>query len=93
MILIREIVQHAFTTGCLTVEAEEQLRQLLRKKYDANDLKAFMLLQQAAMSGSVRQESRERALYECAVSKPTASDRAILSCVLADRTSATRVMA
>lgn len=60
MLLIREIVQHAFTTGCLTIEAENQLRQLLRNKYDARDLKAFMLLQQAAMSGSVRQESRER---------------------------------
>ncbi len=90
MILIREIVEHAFTTGCLTVEAEEQLRQLLQKKYDANDLKAFMLLQQAAMSGSVKQESREQALYECAASKRIASDRAILSCGLADRTTATR---
>jgi hypothetical protein len=60
MIMIREIVQHAFATGCLTIEAENQLRQLLRTKYDAKDLKAFMLLQQAAMSGSVRQESREQ---------------------------------
>lgn len=64
MILIREIVQHALATGCLTVEAEEQLRQLLRKKYDAKDLNAFMVLQQAAMSGAIRQESRERALHE-----------------------------
>ncbi|MBW4692654.1 MAG: hypothetical protein KME27_12915 [Lyngbya sp. HA4199-MV5] len=60
MMLIREIVQHAFATGCLTIQAENQLRQLLRTKYDAKDLKAFMQLQQAAMSGSVRQESRER---------------------------------
>lgn len=59
MMLIREIVQHAFATGYLTIQAENQLRQLLRSKYDANDLKAFMQLQQAAMSGSVRQESRE----------------------------------
>jgi len=60
MIMIREIVQHAFATGYLTLEAENQLRQLLRTHYDAKDLKAFMLLQQAAMSGSIRQESRER---------------------------------
>lgn len=59
MMLIREIVQHAFATGCLTIQAENQLRQLLRTEYDANDFKAFMQLQQAAMSGSVRQESRE----------------------------------
>ena len=60
MLLIREIVQHALATGYLTIEAENQLRQLLRTKYDANDLNAFMLLQQAAMSGSIRQESRDR---------------------------------
>ncbi|MBD1862063.1 MULTISPECIES: hypothetical protein [Trichocoleus] len=59
MLLIREIVQQAFTSGCLTVEAEEQLRKLLAKKYDAQDLRAFMKLQQATMSGVVKQESRE----------------------------------
>lgn len=88
MILIREIVQNAFATGCLTVEAEEQLRQLLRKKYDANDLKAFMLLQQAAMAGAIRQESRELALYD-----RTRSNRAISDHVVAAYTIATRVMA
>lgn len=60
MLLIREIVQHALATGSLTIEAENQLRQLLRTKYDASDLNAFMLLQQAAMSGSIRQESRDQ---------------------------------
>lgn len=59
MILIRELVQQAIATGYLTVEAEEQLRQLLTKKYDREDLTAFMRLQQAAMAGNVRQESRE----------------------------------
>lgn len=59
MFLIRELVQQALITGYLTVEAEEQLRQLLRKKYDLDDLDAFMRLQHAAMSGHVKQESRE----------------------------------
>ncbi|MBW4489629.1 MAG: hypothetical protein KME12_17740 [Trichocoleus desertorum ATA4-8-CV12] len=59
MLLIREIVQQALASGCLTVEAEEQLRQLLAKKYDIQDLQAFMKLQQATMSGLVKQESRE----------------------------------
>ncbi|MCA1993589.1 MAG: hypothetical protein LDL41_16330 [Coleofasciculus sp. S288] len=59
MILIRDVVQQAFTTGCLTVEAEEQLRQLLKTKYDLDDLKAFMRLQQATMEGLLRQESRD----------------------------------
>lgn len=59
MLLIRNVVQQALTTGYLTIEAEEQLRQMLTKKYDREDLKAFMKLQQAAMSGRVKQESRE----------------------------------
>ena len=59
MFLIREVVQHALTTGYLSVEAEEQLRHLLQKKYDLDDLDAFVNLQQAAMSGLVKQESRE----------------------------------
>ncbi|MBD1920345.1 hypothetical protein H6F77_04330 [Microcoleus sp. FACHB-831] len=65
MILIRELVQQAIATGYLTVEAEEQLRQLLAKKYDREDLTAFMRLQQAAMAGNVRQESRELLTAQC----------------------------
>ncbi|HEY9749368.1 MAG TPA: hypothetical protein V6C63_11850 [Allocoleopsis sp.] len=59
MPLIREIVQQALASSCLTIEAEEQLRQLLAQKYDSQDLRAFMQLQQATMSGLVKQESRE----------------------------------
>lgn len=56
---IREIVQQALITGYLTLEAEDQLRQLLLTKYDWEDFKAFIRLQQEAMEGRVRQESRE----------------------------------
>ena len=59
MTLIREIVQQALMAGYLTVEAEDQLRHLLTKKYDLEDLNAFRSLQQAAMAGRVKQESRE----------------------------------
>jgi hypothetical protein len=59
MNLIREIAQQALTTGYLSVEAENQLRQLLSKKYDWEDFRAFIRLQQEAMEGRVRQESRE----------------------------------
>lgn len=59
MYLIREVVQQALKTGYLTLAEENQLRQLLQKKYDLEDLDAFILLQQAAMSGEVKQESRE----------------------------------
>lgn len=59
MLLIRDVVQQAITTGYLSVAAEEQLRKLLRTKYDSEDFNAFMSLQEAASSGKVRQESRE----------------------------------
>ncbi|NEP56220.1 MAG: hypothetical protein F6K31_04240 [Symploca sp. SIO2G7] len=59
MILIREIVHQALTTGYLSLEAEEQLRQLLQTKYGSEDLRAFTKLQLAAMAGLVKQESRE----------------------------------
>ncbi|BAU65443.1 MAG: hypothetical protein Kow0049_22870 [Stanieria sp.] len=59
MELIREVVQHALKTGYLTVEAEEKLRSMLKRKYEVEDFEAFILLQQAAMLGKVKQESRE----------------------------------
>ncbi|WP_446346079.1 hypothetical protein [Coleofasciculus chthonoplastes] len=58
IMLIREIVQQALTTRYLTSEAEDQLRRLLRSKYDSQDLRAFMQLQNAVMEGQVQQESR-----------------------------------
>lgn len=59
MKLIREVVKQALKTGYLTLEAEENLRKMLKNKYDLEDLEAFINLQQAAMVGMVRQESRE----------------------------------
>ena len=59
MILIRDVVEQAMASGYLTLEAENELRRLLRRKYDLEDLNAFLALQQAAMSGKVKQESRE----------------------------------
>jgi hypothetical protein len=59
MLLIRNVVQQALSTGYLTLEAEDQLRQMLARRYDREDLNAFMTLQQAAMTGRVKQESRE----------------------------------
>ncbi len=57
--MIREIVKQALNTGYLTVEAEEKLKMMLRNKYELEDLEAFIDLQQAAMIGIVKQESRE----------------------------------
>lgn len=57
--LIREVVKQALNTGYLTIEAEEKLRAMLRGKYELEDFEAFINLQQAAMLGLVKQESRE----------------------------------
>jgi hypothetical protein len=59
MNLIRDLVQQAIEQGYLTIEAEEKLRVMLRKKYDLEDFEAFITLQQAAMTGRVKQQSRE----------------------------------
>ncbi|WP_254567870.1 hypothetical protein [Oscillatoria sp. HE19RPO] len=60
MNVISQIVQQALVTGYLTIEAEERLRLLLQQtQYNLEDFQAFMTLQQEAMKGRVRQESRE----------------------------------
>jgi hypothetical protein len=59
MLTIRDIVKEAIAIGYLTLEAEDQLRQLLTRKYEMEDFKAFMKLQYAAMDGIVKQQSRE----------------------------------
>lgn len=56
---ISDLVQQALKTGYLTLAAEDQLRSLLQTKNAPEELTAFMKLQQAAMEGNVRQESRE----------------------------------
>ncbi|MBD2498362.1 hypothetical protein [Nostoc sp. FACHB-280] len=62
MTRIRDVVHQALATGYLTVEAENQLRHLLTTRYDLEDFNAFMSLQEAAMNGKVKQESRERSV-------------------------------
>jgi hypothetical protein len=57
--MIYEVVQQALSAGYLTVEAEDQLRRLLKAKNNFEDLKAFFVLQQAVMEGRVKQQSRE----------------------------------
>ncbi len=56
---INDIVQQALTTGYLSVADENQLRQLLQQKLNADDLNAFWTLQNAVMTGCVKQQSRE----------------------------------
>lgn len=60
MASISDLVQKTLKAGYLTIEAEEQLRKLLATHYNLEDLNAFVTLQEAAMMGRVKQESRER---------------------------------
>jgi len=57
---IRDLALQAIKAGYLTLEAEEKLRYLMSNHYGHEDFLAFMRLQEAAMQGKVRQESRER---------------------------------
>ena len=59
MVRIREVVEQAIKTGYLTLQAEEELRLMLKNKYELEDFEAFIQLQQAARIGTVKQESRE----------------------------------
>ncbi len=65
--MISKIAEQALNTGYLTLEAEENLKLMLRNKYELEDLEAFIDLQQATMLGIVKQESRElfAALVKC----------------------------
>ncbi len=66
MSCIRDVVQNALSTGYLSIDAENQLRQILQTaEYDSEDISVFAGLQLAAMSGQVKQESRER--YQLAI--------------------------
>ena len=59
MVRIRELVEEALRTGYLTLQAEEELRLMLKTKYELEDFEAFIQLQRAARIGAVKQESRE----------------------------------
>ncbi|MGL4503948.1 MAG: hypothetical protein ACRC78_20505 [Planktothrix sp.] len=63
---VRDVVQEVMSTGYLTLNLENKLRGMLQTThYDSEDIHAFANLQLAAMSGKVKQESRE--LYQSAV--------------------------
>lgn len=59
MSTIREIVYKVLQSGYLTLETEEQLRQMFAVRYDLDDIEALTQLQQAAITGLVKQQSRE----------------------------------
>ncbi|SKB11221.1 conserved hypothetical protein [Planktothrix sp. PCC 11201] len=65
-IRVRDVVQEVMSAGYLSLNMENQLRRMLQTThYDSEDVHAFANLQLAAMSGKVKQESRE--LYQLAI--------------------------
>lgn len=58
MSTISKIVQKVLKNGYLSVEVEEQLRQLFKIRYSLDDIEALTRLQKATTSGLVKQESR-----------------------------------
>jgi len=56
---IREIVYQVLQSGYLTVEIEEQVRQMFAVRYDLDDIEALTRLQQATILGRVKQQSRD----------------------------------
>ncbi|MDB9314207.1 hypothetical protein PN462_13930 [Spirulina sp. CS-785/01] len=60
MATIRDIAQEAITYRFLSLDAENQLRQLLATTCQPEDLRAFCRLQAEIMEGRVTQEAREK---------------------------------
>lgn len=59
--MIRKLVNQTLEQGYLTLNVEEELRDLLQTtRYSKEDFEAFIRLQNAAIDGLVTQESRER---------------------------------
>ncbi|WP_082127237.1 hypothetical protein [Calothrix sp. 336/3] len=64
--MIRSLIESAFETGCLSVESEGLLHQvLMTKSYNSEDLLALKALSEAVKAGRIKREaSRKNQLIE-----------------------------
>jgi hypothetical protein len=63
--MIRTIVESAFQTGCLSVESEGLLHQVLATKcYKSDDLLAVTELYEAVRAGQIKREASSRVVME-----------------------------
>lgn len=61
MKMIRAIVESALKTGCLSVESEGLLHQMLvSKSYQASDLAALQALYEGVLSGQIQREASSK---------------------------------
>ncbi len=63
--MIRTIVESAFQTGCLSVESEGLLHQVLATKcYQSDDLLALTALYDAVRAGQIKREASSKLLMD-----------------------------
>ncbi|MBR8833897.1 MAG: hypothetical protein DSM106950_07610 [Stigonema ocellatum SAG 48.90 = DSM 106950] len=63
--MIRALVESAFTTGCLSVESEGLLHQVLAtKSYQSDDLAALASLYDAVRTGAIKREASSNLVME-----------------------------
>lgn len=63
--MIRALVESAFKTGCLSVESEGLLHQVLAtKSYDSQDLAALTALYDAVRLGEIKREAPSNLLMK-----------------------------
>ncbi|WP_353931778.1 hypothetical protein WJM97_04110 [Okeanomitos corallinicola TIOX110] len=74
MIVIKEIVKQALTTGYLSAKAQAQIRTLLQTNYDSEDIDALIILQRSVVAGKIQQESRCRNKYRSIVEQDSSSN-------------------
>jgi hypothetical protein len=61
--MIRALIESAFQTGCLSVESEGLLHQVLAtKSYDSKDLAALVALDEAVRVGQIKREASSSSL-------------------------------
>lgn len=61
--MIRALIESAFQTGCLSVESEGLLHQVLATKtYDSKDLAALAALEEAVRAGQIKREASSSSL-------------------------------
>ncbi|NJR57936.1 MAG: hypothetical protein HC769_03180 [Cyanobacteria bacterium CRU_2_1] len=62
--MIRRLVQSAFQTGCLSVESEGLIGQVIAiRGYQGSDLIALKQLQQALCAGQIKREAKSKDIF------------------------------
>ena len=63
--MIRALIESAFQTGCLSVESEGLIHQMLAtKSYQSNDLAALTVLYNAVQAGHIQREASSNLVME-----------------------------